>query len=118
MSANGNAIVLGASTTQVRDRLLLAAEVKVSGSEVTGYSEGIKSELDESVFRVGGEYLAGEILVGRLGFAQTLSTDKTTVLAGDTVSEHDLDRSTVSTGIGVGPVREASGSSIWPTTWT
>ncbi len=103
VSADGNAFVLGVSTTQLRARLLLAAEMKVSGSEVTGFSEGIKSELDENVFRVGGEYLAGEILVGRLGFAQTQSTDKTTVVAGNTVSERDLDRSTLSTGIGIVP---------------
>jgi hypothetical protein len=103
VSAEGNAFVLGVSSTQLRERLLLAAEMKVSSSEVSGFSDGIKSELDENVFRVGGEYLAGEVLVGRLGFARTLATDKTTVLADDAVSERDMDRSTVSAGLGVVP---------------
>ncbi len=103
VEAEGTAIVLGASTTQLRSRLLLAAEVKVASSEVTGLAGGPMAELDEKVVRLGGEYLAGEILVGRLGFARTLSTEKTGETPEVEASERDLNRSTLSTGLGVVP---------------
>ncbi len=102
VSAKNSALVGGVSWVGVESRLLLAAEAKVASSDVTSRNEGIdtKNSLDDKSFRVGGEYLLGETLVGRAGLIRSRIKQDYEALPDRNGS---FNTTTVATGIGVVP---------------
>ena len=88
MDTNVDVLVGGVSWTALEARLLLAAEAKRSEVKVEGYVDDhpVHTSRKMTLFRVGGEYLLNESLVGRAGLSQaqeTLEFVEATDLNGD-----------------------------------
>jgi hypothetical protein len=97
-----DSVVGGVSWTGLQSRLLVAAELKIAKLEVDGTIDDhpVGSTNDLTLYRLGGEYLVGETLVGRAGLTQaqeSLEFVATPDLNGDFNSTY------VAVGLGVVP---------------
>ena len=110
VDGSGTALLGGFSYVGFQKRLLLAAEATMVSSDTEDRTPDlpIKNELDELTLRIGGEYLIGETLAGRLGFTRTSSTmrflqqDASSGSFRETES-NDFDTDILSVGIGLVP---------------
>jgi hypothetical protein len=102
VNAKSSAYVGGVSWVGVQSRLLVAAEAKVAKTDVTSYDEAgaITNSLDDKSIRVGGEYLLGETLVGRLGLIRSRLKQDYEALPD---RDGSFNTTTLATGIGVVP---------------
>jgi hypothetical protein len=109
VKTSGSAVVGGASWIGLGNRLLVAGELKLGSSEVTttGEEEEVENTRDELTLRVGGEYLLGSRVSGRLGLVRTAEGfDRTVRPASGGESYADLgsyDTTRLALGLGVVP---------------
>jgi len=102
VGAKSSAFVGGVSWTGVESRLLLAAEAKLAKTDVTSTDEfgSITNTLKDNTLRVGGEYLLGETLVGRLGLVRSRLKQEYEALPD---RDGSFNTTTLATGLGVVP---------------
>lgn len=93
----------GLSWLTLKHRLLLAGEIKLDNFDVnTTHLETTATDTrNATILRIGGEYMFGETMVGRAGFAQT-SQDLTFAAAPELDGAYSNTRMTV--GLGVVPM--------------